>query len=134
MENINESDINENVSATNLSSLDSTASTFNNISYNDISFLMSPQNVKARLQNITYQGDPELQSIRSNECATLVRFMYQVSSKINEMVRIYFYYLILFRIDCIAQLTVGVQSVTKRIRFQFPYLLSDSQKIFKWYT
>jgi len=34
--------------------------------------------------DLLYSGDPEFQSIRSYECASVVRFMYQIATKINE--------------------------------------------------
>lgn len=41
-------------------------------------------------KKLEYQGDPDLQPVRSTEIGFLVRFLYQVSSKLNEMVSINF--------------------------------------------
>lgn len=48
---------------------------------------ITPSFMRQRLQNITYTGDPFLLPIMGHEVKFLVRFLYQVSSRINEMVR-----------------------------------------------
>lgn len=54
----------------------------------DSEFLnITPSFMKQRLHNITYTGDPLLLPIMGHEVKFLVRFLHQVSSKLNEMVR-----------------------------------------------
>lgn len=52
---------------------------------NDFKFL-TPEKVRNRIRNIKYEGDPDLHPIRSNENVFLVRTLYQLSQKINEIV------------------------------------------------
>ena len=52
---------------------------------------ITPSFMKQRLHNITYTGDPLLLPIMGHEVKFLVRFLHQISSKINEMVRISFF-------------------------------------------
>lgn len=52
---------------------------------NDFRFL-TPERVRNRIKNIKYEGDPDLHPIRSTENAFLVRTLYQISLKINELV------------------------------------------------
>lgn len=47
---------------------------------------ITPSFMKQRLQSITYTGDPFLLPIMSHEVKFLVRFLHQVSCKVNEMV------------------------------------------------
>lgn len=56
---------------------------------NDFNFL-TPERVRNRIKNIKYEGDPDLHPIRTNENAFIVRTMYQVSQKINNVVSIIF--------------------------------------------
>jgi hypothetical protein len=44
---------------------------------------------KERRKHIKYEGDPDLQPIKSTEIAFLVRLFHQVACKLNEMVSIY---------------------------------------------
>lgn len=48
---------------------------------------ITPSFMKQQLQNISYTGDPFLLPIMEHEVRFLVRFLYQVSLKLNEMVR-----------------------------------------------
>lgn len=48
---------------------------------------ITPSFMKQKLRNITFTGDPFLLPIMSYEVKFLVRFLYQVSCKLNEMVR-----------------------------------------------
>ncbi|XP_060529009.1 sphingomyelin phosphodiesterase 4 isoform X2 [Cylas formicarius] len=52
--------------------------------------MLTPERVRSRLKTIKYEGDPDLLPIRSDECAFLVRTLYQVSLKINENFGTYF--------------------------------------------
>lgn len=50
------------------------------------SFLnVTPSYMKSQLSNISYTGDPELLPIMSTEIKPLVRFLYPVTNKINEL-------------------------------------------------
>jgi sphingomyelin phosphodiesterase 4 len=51
---------------------------------------VTPSFMKQRLLNISYTGDPFLLPIMNHEVKFLVRFLHQISSKINEMVRLIF--------------------------------------------
>lgn len=51
----------------------------------DYKFL-TPERVRRRLKQIKYDGDPDLHPIRSDECAFLVRALYQFAVKVNEQV------------------------------------------------
>jgi sphingomyelin phosphodiesterase 4 len=46
---------------------------------------ITPSFMKSQLSKISYQGDPQLLPIMGYEVKFLVRFLYQVSSKLNEM-------------------------------------------------
>ncbi|XP_056639509.1 sphingomyelin phosphodiesterase 4 isoform X1 [Diorhabda sublineata] len=61
-------------------------------SSNDYKFL-TPERIRARIKNIRYEGDPDLKPIQSYENAFLVRILYQIASKINEMYGPTFYQL-----------------------------------------
>lgn len=50
---------------------------------NDFKFL-TPEKVRSRIKTLKYDGDPDLLPIRTDECAFLVRSLYQFASKINE--------------------------------------------------
>lgn len=56
---------------------------------------ISPSFMKQRIQSIAYSGDPFLMPIMSHEIKFLVRFLHQVSCKVNEMVTLLFLNLIL---------------------------------------
>lgn len=49
---------------------------------------ITPSFMKQKMQNITFSGDPFLLPIAEYEVKFLVRFLYQVSYKLNEMVRL----------------------------------------------
>jgi len=51
-----------------------------------ISPLLASRDWKERRKHIKYEGDPDLQPIKSTENAFLVRFLHQITSKVNEMV------------------------------------------------
>ncbi|KAF7277955.1 hypothetical protein GWI33_009070 [Rhynchophorus ferrugineus] len=57
----------------------------------DFKFL-TPDKVRTRLKTIKYDGDPDLLPIRSDECAFLVRMLYQLALYINENFGDKFYY------------------------------------------
>lgn len=48
---------------------------------------ITPSFMKQQLQNVSYTGDPFLLPIGSHEVRFLVRFLHQISCKLNEMVR-----------------------------------------------
>ncbi|XP_025835973.1 sphingomyelin phosphodiesterase 4 [Agrilus planipennis] len=50
----------------------------------DFPYILTPQRVRERVKNLRFEGDPDLQPIRSNENTFLVRILYQLSKKINE--------------------------------------------------
>jgi hypothetical protein len=51
-----------------------------------VSPLLASRDWKERRKCIKYEGDPDLQPIKSNENAFLVRLLHQIASKVNEMV------------------------------------------------
>jgi len=51
-----------------------------------VSPLLASRDWKEQRKCIKYEGDPDLQPIKSTENAFLVRLLHQVSSKLNEMV------------------------------------------------
>lgn len=55
---------------------------------NTSSDFLTPEKIRARIKNIRYEGDPDLCPIQSTENAFLVRTLYQISLKINEIVSI----------------------------------------------
>jgi hypothetical protein len=57
--------------------------------HTSVSPLLALQDWKERRKLIKYEGDPDLQPIKSTENAYLVRLLYQVASKLNEMVSVY---------------------------------------------
>uniref|UniRef100_A0A6P7GG23 Sphingomyelin phosphodiesterase 4 n=1 Tax=Diabrotica virgifera virgifera TaxID=50390 RepID=A0A6P7GG23_DIAVI len=59
---------------------------------NDYKFL-TPERIRARVKNIKYEGDPDLRPIQSYENAFLVRTLYQISQKLNEIYGPTFYQL-----------------------------------------
>ncbi|XP_072391535.1 sphingomyelin phosphodiesterase 4 [Diabrotica undecimpunctata] len=59
---------------------------------NDYLFL-TPERIRARVKNIKYEGDPDLRPIQSYENAFLVRTLYQISQKLNEIYGPTFYQL-----------------------------------------
>ena len=58
-----------------------------------VSPLLASRDWKERRKRIKYEGDPDLQPIKSTENAFLVRLLYQITSKLNEMVSDSFYIL-----------------------------------------
>ncbi|KAG5872702.1 hypothetical protein JTB14_008796 [Gonioctena quinquepunctata] len=58
----------------------------------DFKFL-SPERVRNRIKNIKYDGDPDLHPIRTTENTFLVRTLYQIALKINEIYSPRFYQL-----------------------------------------
>ncbi|PSN42218.1 hypothetical protein C0J52_11255 [Blattella germanica] len=46
---------------------------------------LAPREWKARRKHIKYEGDPDLEPIRTNENAFLVKLLYHITSKLNEM-------------------------------------------------
>ncbi|KAI4462177.1 sphingomyelin phosphodiesterase 4 [Holotrichia oblita] len=56
----------------------------NNITDNSLDSLLTPRRVMERKKTITYEGDPDLHPIRSNEFKLLVRMFYHWASKLNE--------------------------------------------------
>jgi hypothetical protein len=59
---------------------------FRNSVHTPISPLLTPRDWKERRKCIKYEGDPDLQRIKSTENAFLVRRLHQITSKVNEMV------------------------------------------------
>ncbi|XP_023727269.1 sphingomyelin phosphodiesterase 4 isoform X8 [Cryptotermes secundus] len=62
--------------------------------HTSISPLLASRDWKERRKHIKYEGDPDLQPIKSTENAFLVRLLHQVASKLNEMYTLemcYFY-------------------------------------------
>jgi hypothetical protein len=57
--------------------------------HTSISPLLASRDWKERQKHIKYEGDPDLQPIKSTENAFLVRLLHQVASKLNEMVNVY---------------------------------------------
>jgi hypothetical protein len=57
--------------------------------HTSISPLLASRDWKERRKHIKYEGDPDLQPIKSTENAFLVRLLHQVTSKLNEMVSVY---------------------------------------------
>ncbi|KAK9709081.1 Mitochondrial-associated sphingomyelin phosphodiesterase [Popillia japonica] len=55
-----------------------------NITDNSLDSLLTPKRVMERKKTITYEGDPDLHPIRSNEFKLLVRMFYHWASKLNE--------------------------------------------------
>jgi hypothetical protein len=51
-----------------------------------VSPLLASRDWKERRKRIKYEGDPDLQPIKSTENAFLVRLLHQITSKLNEMV------------------------------------------------
>lgn len=51
-----------------------------------VSPLLASRDWKERRKCIKYEGDPDLQPIKSTENAFLVRLLHQITSKLNEMV------------------------------------------------
>ena len=51
-----------------------------------VSPLLAARDWKERRKHIKYEGDPDLQPIKSTENAFLVRLLHQIASKLNEMV------------------------------------------------
>ncbi|XP_019762262.2 sphingomyelin phosphodiesterase 4 isoform X1 [Dendroctonus ponderosae] len=49
----------------------------------DFKFL-TPEKVRQRLKTIRYDGDPDLEPIKSTECTFMVRALYQLATKVNE--------------------------------------------------
>lgn len=68
-----------------------------------VSPLFASRDWKERRKCIKYEGDPDLQPIKTTENAFLVRVLYQVSSKLNEMVSDSFH--ILFAKECFSLLS-----------------------------
>jgi hypothetical protein len=54
-----------------------------------VSPLLASRDWKEGRKHIKYEGDPDLQPIKSTENAFLVRLLHQVACKLNEMVSIY---------------------------------------------
>jgi hypothetical protein len=59
---------------------------FRNSVHTPISPLLTPRDWKERRKCIKYEGDPDLQPIKSTEIACLVRLLHHITSKVNEMV------------------------------------------------
>lgn len=58
----------------------------------DSALCPSPSFMKNRLKTLRYNVDPAIVPIQSSEVAFLVRFLYQMSSKLNIMVGFFFLY------------------------------------------
>jgi hypothetical protein len=54
--------------------------------YASVSPLLASRDWKERRKCIKYEGDPDLQPIKSTENAFLVRLLCDITSKLNEMV------------------------------------------------
>jgi hypothetical protein len=54
--------------------------------YASLSPLLASRDWKERRKCIKYEGDPDLQPIKTTENAFLVRLLHQITSKLNEMV------------------------------------------------
>jgi hypothetical protein len=59
---------------------------FRSHAYASLSPLLASRDWKERRKSIKYEGDPDLQPIKSTENAFLVRLLHQITSKLNEMV------------------------------------------------
>lgn len=57
--------------------------------------------MKKRTKEIKYMGDPALIPIQTNEITFLVRFLYQVSHKLNIMVISFFFFCKLFAVSSV---------------------------------
>lgn len=62
------------------------ASPFRSLGSTSVSPLLASRDWKERRKCIKYEGDPDLQPIKSTENAFLVRLLHQITSKLNEMV------------------------------------------------
>lgn len=72
---------------------DSEPSSYVSSAMNTSSDFLTPEKIRARIKNIRYEGDPDLCPIQSTENAFLVRTLYQISLKINEIYGPTFYQL-----------------------------------------
>ncbi|KDR21935.1 Sphingomyelin phosphodiesterase 4 [Zootermopsis nevadensis] len=61
------------------------ASPFRSLGSTSVSPLLASRDWKERRKCIKYEGDPDLQPIKSTENAFLVRLLHQITSKLNEM-------------------------------------------------
>lgn len=52
----------------------------------DVSFMSTPSEVRKRVMNMKYEGDPDLYPVRSYESTVLVRMLYDISLNINKRV------------------------------------------------
>ncbi|CAG9860561.1 unnamed protein product [Phyllotreta striolata] len=72
---------------------DSEPSSFVSNAVSPCSDFLTPERVRARIKNIRYEGDPDLHPIQSHENTFLVRTLYQIALKINEIYGPTFYQL-----------------------------------------
>lgn len=93
-------------------SFDDTASLNDSLPHN-IDF--SPTSVKIRAKNLKYQGDPDLHPIRSNENAFLVRVLYHLAQKINEMVSISLQTLFINAVEILSDFFSVLRSISKHL-------------------
>lgn len=54
-----------------------------------VSSLLASRDWKEQRKCIKYEGDPDLQPIKTTENAFLVRLLHQITSKLNEVVSVY---------------------------------------------
>ncbi|XP_023023938.2 sphingomyelin phosphodiesterase 4 isoform X1 [Leptinotarsa decemlineata] len=69
------------------------ACTTNTFDMSDNYKFLTPKMVRTRIKNLKYDGNPDLHPIRSTENAFLVRTLYQIASKVNEIYGPQFYQL-----------------------------------------